>query len=123
MDNVEDNKDRTNQTGSKGPITDDLFKHVYFWIAVLIVGHDDGLTVSRMLVAPRLRAGCGNCHNRENILPVPAVAYFSTPYFLPGPPVCPFGAGRLFGSTRNRGIVDWLSKNPHLECSGQAAIC
>ena len=47
MDYVEDNKDHTNQTGSKGPVTDDLFKYAYFRIAVLIVGHGDGLTVKQ----------------------------------------------------------------------------
>ena len=38
---AEDNKDHTNQTGSKDPGNDDLFKHAYFRISVLFVDHGD----------------------------------------------------------------------------------
>lgn len=71
MDDVEDNKDHTNQTGSKGPVTNDLFKHAYFRIAVLIARHDDGLIVKQDDDGARLRTGCGNCKNQEEASPPP----------------------------------------------------
>ncbi len=45
MEHFEDNKDHADQTGGKGPVTDDLLKHADFRIAVFIVRHGESLTV------------------------------------------------------------------------------